>query len=245
MNRIVKFGLALIALSAACFAADVAVLHNGYSIRHERREVIGPVTRLYTGTTSDQFVDIPTEQIDHFEADTAPAVIETPKSPVVTLGIDDLVNNASERSQLDPDLIASVIHAESGFNPNARSPKGAQGLMQLMPQTATHLGVTNAFDPGSNIDGGTRYLRELLEQYNFDIVKALAAYNAGPRRVDQYHGVPPYRETQAYVARIVRDFNRKKLAERKAAKIAAKKSSSKSAVTAQVKSPAGASTTPR
>jgi soluble lytic murein transglycosylase-like protein len=96
------------------------------------------------------------------------------------------------------------------------SPKGAQGLMQLMPQTASRLGVVNSFDPSDNLEGGTRYLRELLERYNFDLIKALAAYNAGPQRVEQYHGVPPYYETQAYVARIIRDFNRKKLAERKA-----------------------------
>ena len=88
--------------------------------------------------------------------------------------------------------------------------------MQLMPQTASRLGVGNSFDPSANVEGGTRYLRELLERYNFDLIKALAAYNAGPQRVEQYHGVPPYYETQAYVARIIRDFNRKKLAERKA-----------------------------
>jgi len=89
--------------------------------------------------------------------------------------------------------------------------------MQLMPQTASRLGVADAFDPGANVEGGTRYLRELLQRYNFDLIKALAAYNAGPQRVDHYHGVPPYYETQAYVARVVRDFNSKKLAERKAA----------------------------
>jgi hypothetical protein len=77
------------------------------------------------------------------------------------------------------------------------------------------LGVANAFDPRANVEGGTRYLRELLERYNFDLIKALAAYNAGPHRVEQYRGVPPYFETRAYVARVVRDFNRKKLAERK------------------------------
>jgi len=84
--------------------------------------------------------------------------------------------------------------------------------MQLMPQTASELGVHNAFDPQANVEGGARYLRELLERYDFDLIKALAAYNAGPQRVEQYGGVPPYHETKAYVARIVRDFNKKKLA---------------------------------
>ena len=126
------------------------------------------------------------------------------------------VNSASAHYRLDPDLVNSEIHAESGFNPHAVSRKGARGLMQLMPRTALQLGVSNAFDPQSNVEGGTRYLRELLERYNFDLVKALAAYNAGPRRVEQYRGVPPYYETHAYVARIIRDFNHKKLAQRAA-----------------------------
>ena len=85
--------------------------------------------------------------------------------------------------------------------------------MQLMPQTASQLGVKNSFDPNANVEGGTKYLRELLEKYNFDVAKALAAYNAGPHRVEQYRGVPPYYETRAYIARIIRDFNRQKLAE--------------------------------
>jgi soluble lytic murein transglycosylase-like protein len=89
--------------------------------------------------------------------------------------------------------------------------------MQLMPGTANDLGVNDAFDPQENVDGGSRYLRQLLEQYNFDLVKALAAYNAGPHRVEQYHGVPPYRDTRAYVSKIVRDYNRKKDAEEKQA----------------------------
>jgi soluble lytic murein transglycosylase-like protein len=127
--------------------------------------------------------------------------------------LDVMVNGAGQRHQIDPDFINSVIRAESGFNNRAVSKKGAQGLMQLMPQTASQLGVANSFDPNANVEGGTKYLRELLEKYNYDVPKALAAYNAGSRRVDRYHGVPPYFETQTYVAKIIRDYNRKKLAQ--------------------------------
>jgi soluble lytic murein transglycosylase-like protein len=116
--------------------------------------------------------------------------------------------------------------------------------MQLMPQTANDLGVNNSFDPDANVEGGTRYLRELLERYDFDIVKALAAYNAGPKRVEQYRGVPPYYETRAYVARIIRDFNRKKLAEQRAAAGAAKATKKKPVThsTAAAKEPSNADT---
>jgi soluble lytic murein transglycosylase-like protein len=217
------FLLAVFGTSLLATAADFAVLRNGFSIRHERREVIDSVTRLYLSADSNGYVDVPTEEIDRFEKDlSAPAVRKTPHSPQE---MKEVIDAVSSRHHLDPDLINSVIHAESGFNPRAVSRKGAQGLMQLMPQTASQLGVANAFDPGANVEGGTRYLRELLERYDFDLIKALAAYNAGPQRVDQYHGVPPYYETQVYVARIVRDFNRKKLAERKA--LATKSSSAK------------------
>jgi len=209
-------------LTSFAFGAEFAVLHNGFSIRHERRELVGSVTRLYLSTESSGYVDVPTADIDHFERDL------TPSAPVqnTPAAVPDLVTSTSGRYHLDPDLVNSVIRAESGFNAKAVSPKGAQGLMQLMPSTASKLGVSNAFDPRANVDGGTRYLRELLERYNFDLLKALAAYNAGPARVQQYHGVPPYYETRAYVSKIVRDFNRKKLAERKlnAGKNAAPKS---------------------
>jgi hypothetical protein len=215
MKLLAQLVLALALLGTSLFGADLAWLRNGFSIRHQRREVIGSVTRLYLGADRDGYVDVPTIDIDHFEKDlSAPAAGKMRDS---SQPMDEVINAVSSRHHLDPDLINSVIHAESGFNPRAVSPKGAQGLMQLMPQTASRLGVVNSFDPGDNLEGGTRYLRELLERYNFDLIKALAAYNAGPQRVEQYHGVPPYYETQAYVGRIVRDFNRKKLAERKAA----------------------------
>ncbi len=132
-----------------------------------------------------------------------------------TQDLKSIVNGASARNQVDADFIASVIRAESANNPRAVSPKGAQGLMQLMPQTASMLGVKNSFDAAENVDGGVRYLRDLLLLYNNDMIKALAAYNAGPQRVQQYKGVPPYRETHAYVARVIKDYNRTKLAKRK------------------------------
>jgi membrane-bound lytic murein transglycosylase MltF len=203
---------AFLAASVYGFAADNAILRNGFTIRHERREILGDSTRLYLNSEGSGYVDVRNEEIDHFERDLTP-------SPATTaLTLPDVVGSASHRYHLDPDLVNSVIRAESGFNPNAVSRKGAVGLMQLEPKTAAYLGVTNSFDPAANVEGGTRYLRELLVRYNFDLIKALAAYNAGPQRVEQYHGVPPYYETQAYVSRIVRDFNRKKLAEQKARK---------------------------
>jgi len=245
----------MIAIALPCLAGEVAVLKNGFSIRHERHEVVGEVTRLYTSADGSSFVDIPTAELDHFESapdlppsnasatasrlPAPPPVVHTPANRTLGAGaaasfrpapkadITAVVKDASGRYQLDPDLVNSVIKAESGFNVRARSPKGAQGLMQLMPGTATQLGVPNAFDPQSNVDGGTKYLRELLERYNFDLVKALAAYNAGPQRVERFGGVPPYYETRAYVARIVRDFNKKKLAEQKAKKNPAASASSK------------------
>jgi hypothetical protein len=217
MSRFAKLGLGAVLLLAnfPAVASDLAILHNGFSIRHERRELIGTVTRLYTSASGDSYVDIATDQIDHFERDLwSPPAAAQHTSPAQ---LNDVISEVSGRHHLDPDLVSSVIRAESGFNPHAVSHKGAQGLMQLMPQTASQLGVADAFDPNANVEGGSRYLRELLERYNFDLIKALAAYNAGPQRVEQYRGVPPYFETRTYVAKIIRDFNRKKLAEKKAA----------------------------
>ncbi len=246
-----------------CLAGEVAVLKNGFAIKHERREVVGDLTRLYVSADGASFIDVPTAEIEHFEAapdDPAPEVLATAngnrgvgaRGKIGTLAahtapnISDVVDEASGRYRLDPDLVNSVIKAESGFNVRAVSPKGAQGLMQLMPGTASQLGVPNAFDPEANVDGGTKYLRELLERYNFDLVKALAAYNAGPHRVEQYGGVPPYYETRAYVARIGKDFNKKKIAQGQAVAsnhAAPKKSAAKQAVTAKRASKNAAGTT--
>jgi hypothetical protein len=221
--------VALLARSAT--AAELAILRNGFTIRHEHRLEMGTTTRLFFYTDDFSFTDVPTADITGYEKDLslpapedAHASIPVPprsaKSEPVKRGptLNQMVNSASAAYHLDPDLVNSVIHAESGFNSRAVSPKGARGLMQLMPGTANRLGVNDAFDPQANVTGGSRYLRELMERYNFDLVKALAAYNAGPQRVEQYKGVPPYRETRAYVARIVHDYNRKKIAEEKEVK---------------------------
>jgi soluble lytic murein transglycosylase-like protein len=114
-----------------------------------------------------------------------------------------LVQEHSQRQSLRPDLVRAVIQVESGFNPWARSPKGAMGLMQLMPATARELGVRNAYDPEENVRGGTQYLRQLLDKYQGDEELALAAYNAGSGAVDRYgRQVPPYRETKDYVRKV-------------------------------------------
>jgi hypothetical protein len=234
----------------------LAILRNGFSIRHEHRLVMGTNTRLFLAADDSNFTDVPTEEITGYEKDLtlpAPLPVALPapadarasvslpfgsaKAPsanswpaksgfaksgsakfVPTPALNQVVNSASAAYHLDPDLVNSVIHAESGFNSRAISPKGARGLMQLMPGTANQLGVNDAFDPQANVTGGSRYLRELLERYNFDLVKALAAYNAGPQRVEQYRGVPPFRETRAYVARIVHEYNTKKIAQEKIAR---------------------------
>lgn len=247
--------VAIALLARPATAAELAILNNGFSIRHEHRLVIGTTTRLFLSADNSSFTDVPTADITGYEKDLS-LVLASPlpgpsPSPVLAvatiplrapseldrsgsakplaansgraksgpaLPLNQVVNSASATYHLDPDLVNSVIHAESGFNAHAISPKGARGLMQLMPGTASHLGVSDAFDPQANVDGGSRYLRELLERYNFDLVKALAAYNAGPQRVEQYRGVPPFRETRAYVARIVHEYNKKKIAQEKEAK---------------------------
>lgn len=217
-------------LAACANAADIARLQNGFSIRHETRKTMGDTTRLYLDASRKSFVDVRSADIAAIEHEPEVAHTLPSSSPVVTLH--DTVTAASSNSGLDPDLIDSIIKAESNFDPHAVSRKGARGLMQLMPATATQLGVKDSFDPQANVEAGSRYLRELLLQYNRDLAKALAAYNAGAAPVDRYHGVPPYHETYSYVARIIADFNRKKLAERAALKTAERSRSSSSATKA-------------
>ena len=213
-----KRGLILLLMSAlfagaaiSAAAAETATLRNGYTIQFDRRELRGDWTRLYLSASPDDFVDVRTDEIVGFEVEgMAPIPPRQPApraSDANATDIEELVSAASAHTNLSPNLIKSVIRAESGFNPNAVSRQGAQGLMQLMPQTAARMGVQNALDPSENVEGGARYLSELLGFFHNDVVKALAAYNAGPQRVEQYHGVPPYPETVAYVRKVIRDLN--------------------------------------
>ena len=123
----------------------------------------------------------------------------------------EMLASAGKEHNIDADLLASIVKAESGGQTRAVSRTGAKGLMQLMPGTARAMGVADSFEPQQNIAGGTQYLDALLTHYHDNIALAVAAYNAGPAAVDHYRGIPPYRETQVYVARVIREFNRRKL----------------------------------
>lgn len=125
-----------------------------------------------------------------------------PGSTSTPSAYDDLIARAAARHGVDADLVHAVVKAESSYNPRCRSSAGAMGLMQLMPGTARALGVGDPWDPAQNLDGGVRYLRQQLDRFG-EVDLALAAYNAGPGAVQRHHGVPPYRETQAYVKRVM------------------------------------------
>ncbi len=231
--------ITVILLVGSAFAADNALLRNGSTIRHERREVLadGTTTRLFISSANDDFIDIHTADIAGYEAaPDLPAAVAAPIPATPTSGpqtLAEIVREASDKTLLDEDLLYSVIKAESASNPKAVSRKGAQGLMQLMPQTAKKLGVDNAFDPRANVNGGSQYLHDMLVRFNFDLAKALAAYNAGPEAVAKYKGVPPYRETRLYVARIIKDYNRKKLAQAAERRAATKSASAQTSRPAQ------------
>ncbi|RXH55066.1 lytic transglycosylase domain-containing protein [Granulicella sibirica] len=206
-------------------AAEHITLTNGFELDCLRREMLpdsGKV-RLYplteanaNGAEPSSYMDVSPEAIRLIEplADLPKAIL--PSSPLPAFAapapasLHSLLSQAGAAHHIDTDLLASLVNAESGGHANAVSRTGARGLMQLMPGTASSLGVQDAFRPEQNVAGGTTYLDQLLTRYHDDIALALAAYNAGPGAVDRYHGIPPYRETRAYVARIITEYNRRK-----------------------------------
>ena len=197
-------------LAPSCFAGEYAVLSNGFRLHADRHETEGAIVRLYA---NGGVTEMPAQQIAGFEADgeapkpkfsTAPSEITPVLSPT------ELVTAAAVRNGLPPEFVHSVVSAESAYRTNAVSRKGAIGLMQLMPATASEYGA-DPTDPRQNVEAGTRYLRDLLLKYrnsDHQVSRALAAYNAGPGAVDRHHGVPPYRETLAYVGRVLRKYEK-------------------------------------
>jgi soluble lytic murein transglycosylase-like protein len=205
---------ALLCLAAACAApaAELALLTNGANMRIERHEALGGRIRLYTSATG--FVDLPASLVSGFEAildaAAAPAPVVATPAPEPEKTLDELIAGLAEEYALHPALIHSIIAAESNYQADAISNKGAIGLMQLMPETARDLEV-DPHRPNENVLGGVKYLGEMLERYRGkpdQLLRALAAYNAGPGAVDRYNGLPPYAETQNYVAKVVRRFLR-------------------------------------
>ncbi len=149
-----------------------------------------------------------TTNIDKSTAKTAPFINQNSTNKIQQkLYIENIVNDVSQKYNLSPNLIKAIIQTESNFNPNAQSSAGAQGLMQLMPSTADALGVDNPWDISENIEGGVKYFKEQLNNFNGDVSLALAAYNAGPNSVKKYGGIPPYEETQNYVKKVFKYLN--------------------------------------
>ena len=201
--------LALLCVVAPAVRADYVVLRSGARLNVTGYEILSDRYRLHlqggiAEVPFDDIVGIEPEEI--FEP--IPEPVLTEKTP-----FERVIRNAAQRYNLDADLLHCVIAVESNFDPKAVSSKNARGLMQLLPQTAALFGVKNIFDPEENVNAGSHYLHDLLTKYNNNLTLALAAYNAGPERVDQYgHRVPPYLETMKYVQRITRSYAKLKSA---------------------------------
>ena len=193
---------ALVLSAAPPAGAEIAVLTNGQTLKvASRRSEDG---LLVLGLRGGGEVGLPAEMVRGFVPDEIIDEIAAAEGDVHLLA-----RTTAERYGLDPDLVLAVVAVESNFEPRAISRKGAQGLMQLMPGTAGDLGVADALDPATNLDGGARYLQALLRLYRGDLRKALAAYNAGPGAVARHGGVPPYRETQEYVRKVMKQYGQR------------------------------------
>jgi soluble lytic murein transglycosylase-like protein len=201
-------GIVSLLAGAGTARAEIAVLANGgvFKVTAHREE--GDLTWLTLKDGGE--LALPLAQVRGYVPD---EVLEEVVSAPVGSDLHQLAADAARRHGLDPDLVLAVVSVESAFRPAAVSPKGAQGLMQLMPGTARELGVADPLDPAANLDGGARYLSALVARYGGDVTRALAAYNAGPGAVDRHRGVPPYSETRAYVKKVLsrsKDSKKKK-----------------------------------
>ena len=198
----------LLCCSVPAARADYAVLRSGQRLHITSWERVGDLVRLDLAGGS---ITIPATELASIEPEEIfQASPQQPAAPDVPYG--EQIRSAASKNGLDPLLVASIISVESNFNSRAISPKSAFGLMQLRPQTAANFAVRNLFDPQQNIDAGTRYLKELLDRFGQNLPLALAAYNAGPGRVDQYRGVPPFPETINYIRRVNAKLQKSKLA---------------------------------
>jgi FAD/FMN-containing dehydrogenase len=211
-------GFLLLCTAATAFAGEYAVLASGVRLHVDRHEIDGARVRLYDGPG---FTELSAAEVRVFEPDEdtpapdpapapvepAPLVVPVPRLPSPL----ELSDAAADKYGLPRVLLRSIMAAESAFQQDAVSPKGAIGLMQLMPATAQDLGV-DPYDPAQNVDAAARYLRDLLDKYHGGLRHALAAYNAGPAVVDKYNGIPyngipPFRETISYIYRIEKAYN--------------------------------------
>ncbi len=195
----------LLAMNAS--AGEYAILASGFPLRVDRHERDGATLRLYL---NGGVMELPAATVVRFEQEEylPPAQAASGQPAPAPADAESLVTEAAARWDLPPTLLHAIARVESGYDPAAVSPKGAIGIMQLMPQTARQLGA-DPRDPRQNVDAGARYLAELLRKYqddDYQVRKALAAYNAGPKAVERYQGVPPYRETMDYVRRVIRQW---------------------------------------
>jgi soluble lytic murein transglycosylase-like protein len=195
----------LLFAAAPATRAEYVALRSGMRLHVTGYQLIGEKYKLQI---AGGVVEVPVEEVVSIEPEDNFASLPAPVA--VTAPFREIVKAVAAKYNVDADLIASVIAAESNFDAKAVSKRNARGLMQLLPETAARFGVQNIFDPQENVDAGTHYLRDLLQRYNNDLVLALAAYNAGPERVQQFGMVPPYRETVSYIRRVKRGYEKSK-----------------------------------
>lgn len=205
ISKIGYVGFFVLALFVSQASADYFVLRSGARLSVSSWELIGDRYRIQLkgGSAELPFADVVSIEPEEI-------FVPAPRMPLDQAPFGQMIRDTAQKYSVDSDLVFSVIAAESNFNPKAVSRRGARGLMQLLPATASRLGVRDIFDPQQNIDAGTRYLRELLRQYQGDLALTLAAYNAGPRAVQKYGRVPPYNETIAYVRAIRKTYAQRK-----------------------------------